>query len=122
MLFVGAISTSCVSAGESEAACIGPMIEAEPARGAPGEAFRVRGEAFANGCDDAGPVLDRSEPLEDVRIVFRRGSRERTLATVDADRRPSFDVGVRVPVGTETGRATVSAGGFSSGRFVILGF
>lgn len=98
------------------------MIEAEPARGAPGEAFRVRGEAFGNACDDVGPLLDRSEPLEDVRIVFRQGSREWTLATVDADRQKSFDVRVRVPVGTETGRATVSAGEFSSERFVVLGF
>jgi hypothetical protein len=122
MLFVGAISTSCVSAGQSEAACIGPMIEAEPARGAPGEAFLVRGKAFGNGCDDVGPVLDGSEPLQDVRIVFRQGSREWLLATVDADRRLSFDVRVRVPVDTESGRATVSAGEFSSERFVVLGF
>lgn len=102
------------------------MLEVEPARAAPGEAFRVRGEAFDDrgGCDDVGPVLRRSRPDRDVPVSFGQGPGTWRLATVDADRHLSFDVRVRVPAGAEPGEAAVEAGGgwhAPEERFVVLG-
>ena len=89
----------------SEASCAAPMIEVEPHRAAPGEAFRVHGEAFGRGCDDVGPILDDPKPMHDIRLVLRQGSREWGVATVDADRRLFFDARLRVPTDAESGRA-----------------
>ena len=101
------------------------MLEAEPARAAPGEPFRLRGEIFARGgCDDVGPGLRRSRPDRGVTVSFGQGPRTWKLATVDAGRDLSFDVRVRVPAGAEPGKAVVEARGSSFApekRFVVLG-
>ena len=100
----------CASAGgQSGASCAAPMIEVEPPRAAPGGEFIVRGKAFAEGCDDTGPIIEPSEPLRDVRLVFGQGLRRWELATVDADRRLSFEARVRVPEDAGPGRAVVRA-------------
>ena len=100
----------CASVGgRSEASCVTPMIEVEPPRAASGDEFSVRGEAFAEGCDDTGPIIEPSEPLRDVRLVFGQGLRRWELATVDADRRLSFEARVRVPEDAGPGRAIVRA-------------
>ncbi len=104
-----ALAGCALVGGYSEGSCAAPMIEVEPHRAAPGEAVRVHGEAFGRGCDDIGPVLEPSEPLQDVRLSFSQDSRKWTLATIDADRRLSFDVRVRVPGDAEPGRADVRA-------------
>ncbi len=106
-----------------EASCAAPMIEVEPRRAAPGGTFRVRGEAFGT-CDDTGPLLDASKPMRNIRLILRRGSWEREVATVDADRRLSFDARLRVPAESEPGRACVVAAGApeaSAGCFLVLG-
>ncbi len=100
----------CASVGgPSGASCVTPMSEVESPRAAPGGEFLVRGEAFAEGCDDTGPVIEPSEPLREVRIVFGQGLRRWELATVDADRRLSFEARVRVPKGAGPGRGVVRA-------------
>lgn len=100
------------------------MLEVEPARASPGEAFRLRGEAFARGeCDDVGPGFRRSRPDRDVPVSFEQGSRTWELATVDADRDLSFEVRVRVPAGAELGKAVVKAEGSwfaPEKRFAVL--
>ena len=104
-----ALAGCSLLAGHPEASCAAPMIEIEPHRAPPGGAVRVYGEAFGRGCDDVGPVLESSEPLRGVRLVFRQDSRNWTLANVDADLRLSFDARVRVPEDAELGRAAVRA-------------
>jgi hypothetical protein len=125
LLLAGLVATGC-TAGSGEAICVGPMLEAKPGRGAPGEAFRVHGEAFASGCNDTPNQPEKVGPIRNVRLVFRQGSQEWELATVDADRRCFFDVAVRVPPEAETGRATVVAtshagDSWTTERFVVLG-
>ena len=108
----------------SEASCAAPMIEVESPQAAPGGEFRVHGEAFGRGCDDVGPVLDPSKPVQNIRLVFHQGSREWELATVDADRRLEFDVRLRVPTDAESGRASVIAADVpdaSAESFFVLG-
>jgi hypothetical protein len=43
--------------------------------------------------------------MRDVRLVLRQDSREREVATVDADRRLSFDARLLVPADAESGPA-----------------
>ncbi|MDP9480781.1 MAG: hypothetical protein M3R38_34815 [Actinomycetota bacterium] len=114
-----ALAGCALVGGHSEASCAAPMIEVEPHRAAPGEAFRVHGEAFGRGCDDVGPGLDPSKPLQNIRLAFRQGSREWTLATVDADRQLSFDARLRVPEEAGPGRAVVRAAWPTKDRFLM---
>jgi len=100
------------------ASCAAPMIEVEPAQAAPGGEFIVRGEAFSKGCDDTGPTIGPSEPLRDVLLVFGQGPRRWELATVDADRRLSFEARVRVPEEAGPGRAVVRAAWPTKDRFL----
>ncbi len=114
-----ALAGCALVGGYSEGSCAAPMIEVEPPRAAPGGAFRVHGEAFGRGCDDVGPVLEPSEPLRDVRLVFRQGPHQWELATVDADRRLSFDARLRVPDDAEPGRAVMRAAWPMKDRFLM---
>jgi len=82
--------------------CPYPSLGVEPARGAPEAKFRLRGSGFSAGCDKIGPARD-------VRISFRQGENAWKLATVDADRRLTFDASLRVPAGARPGQATVRA-------------
>lgn len=94
---------------DSGASCLTPMVEVEPRRASPGGELIVRGEAFTEGRDDTGPLIEPSEPLRDVRLVFVRGPRRWEPAGVDADRRLSFEARVRVPEDAGPGRAVVGA-------------
>lgn len=99
----------CV-AGGGEAACAGSVaVEAEPARVAPGEALRLRGEGFSADCADNPSA--REGPDRGVRVELRQGPRTWDLATVSADPDDSFEVELEVPGNAKPGRAVVSAAG-----------
>lgn len=109
-------ASSSVAPGSSTAACASPapVLEARPARGAPGDAFRVRGKHFVAGfsvCDDTGPDLSAAQtiPARDVRVEFRQGGRTWELGRVEADKDSRLAARLEVPTNARPGRATVRA-------------
>lgn len=92
------------SAQAGAVACPAPYLEAKPARAAPGASFRLRGGNFSSGCDKI-----KIKGARGIRLAFRQGGRTWKLATVDADRSLTFEIGLRVPAGAGPGRATVRA-------------
>jgi hypothetical protein len=106
------------AAGEPEAACPSPSIEAVPSLAASGAKFRLRGHDFSSGCDKATPARG-------VRIYLRQGGKTWRLATLDADRDLEFDTTLRVPGDAVPGRTTLLAitksGVRAEERFVVLG-
>ena len=116
----GASGSAAAAGSESAAAgavgCPGPYLRVEPARAAPGTAFRLRGNLTAR--------CERIRPAEGIRIDFRQGGKAWRLTSVDADRDLSFEARLRVPAGARPGRATVRAtirpGESAEKRFVVL--
>lgn len=106
-------------AGEDEVApgCASLSLRAEPARAAPGAAFRLRGRGFSSGCDGVGPARG-------IGVHFLQAGKSWRLATLDADRDLTFDARLRVPADARPGRATVRATTRSGEReeepFVVL--
>lgn len=113
---MAAESGASSSAAPGSAACASPapVLEARPARGAPGDAFRVRGKHFVAGfsvCDDTGPGLSAAQtiPARDVRVEFRQGGRTWELGRVEADKDSRLAARLEVPADARPGRATVRA-------------
>jgi hypothetical protein len=103
--------------GEAGKTCSSPSIEAVPARAAAGAKFRLHGHDFSSDCSGG-------TPSSSVAILFRQDGETWRLATLDADRGPTFGVGLRVPAGVEPGPAKVQAvprsGERAEERFVVL--
>ena len=103
-------------AGEGEATgCPSPSIEIEPARVSRGEKLRLRGHDFASGCEGTA---------RGIKLYLRQGGESWKLATLDADRRLTFDIRVRVPTAARPGpawvRATTSSSEPIEKRVVVL--
>lgn len=114
-------------AGPATASCAGPSLDLEPREVLPrGGALTVRGDAFADGCQDTGScsgVLGCQScdygpppvPLEDVPLLLRQGGREWELGVVDAGTADEGALGrtvwqVTVPADAAQGPATLVAG------------
>lgn len=108
-------SSAAGSSSSSEAACAypAPTLEARPARGAPGDRFRVSGGHFIAGfsaCDDTPPEMSaQTVPARDVRIEFWQDGRTWGLGSVEAGKNARIDATLEVPAGARPGRATVRA-------------
>jgi len=106
-------ASSSAARGSSACASPAPVLEARPARGAPGDAFRVRGKHFVAGfsvCDDTGPDLSaQTVPARDVRVEFRQGGRTWELGRIEADKGSRLAARLEVPADARPGRATVRA-------------
>jgi hypothetical protein len=94
------------AAGSSAAACFSlpPVLEARPARGAPGDEFGIRGEHFdgdLRDCDD--------DPARDVRIEFLQDRRTWDLGVLVSDKDSRLAAKLRVPADAGPGRAVVRA-------------
>lgn len=121
---------SSAASDSSAAACASPapVLGARPARGAPGDAFRVSGKHFVAGfsvCDDTGrdPSGAQTIPARDVRVDFRQGGRTWELGRVEANASSRLAATFEVPADASPGRATVRATyghGSAETRFSVL--
>jgi hypothetical protein len=119
--YVGYANGSLPTIDTASAACAAraATLEVEPKRAVPGDSFEVRGENFSEivECDDTGTPGDediggvQAEPVEDIPVELKQGSREWELTTVDADQDFSFDTELKLPAGVSPGQATVTAEG-----------
>jgi hypothetical protein len=107
---------SGASAASVEGACASPapILEARPARGAPGDEFGIRGRYFVAGfsaCDDTGSGSPAAQtvPARDVRVEFLQGGRTWELGSVPADKGSRIASKLKVPADARPGRATVRA-------------
>lgn len=134
LVFLCLVTSGCAAAGQGQGACAAPApsVEARPARATPGEAFRFRGEHFADryDCADAGPAdgedadPPRGTPEQGIPVEFAQDGRTWDLGTVDSSEDLSFDVALEVPIDAMRGPATVRATnrnyGPSGTRFVVV--
>lgn len=92
------------SGSSSTAACFTPeaVLEAEPARGAPGDEFRISGEHF-----DADPRDCDDDPIRDVRVEFLQDGRTWELGRLASDKGSRPAASLEVPAEAKPGRATV---------------
>lgn len=108
-------ASSSVASGSSAAACASPdpVLEAWPARGAPGDTFEVRGRHFVarfSACDDTGPDLSaQTVPADEVRVEFRQGEKTWEFGKVEADKSSRLVARLEVPKDARPGRATLRA-------------
>lgn len=108
---------SSAGSGSSAAACasLEPILEARPARGAPGDEFSIRGRYFVAGlsvCDDTGsgsPAAAQTVPARDVRVEFVQGKRTWELGSVEANKVSRIATKLEVPEDARSGHATVRA-------------
>lgn len=99
-------STASATSESSDSACAYPAstLRARPARGAPGDGFRLNGRYFdgdLRDCDD--------DPARDVRIEFLQDGKTWALGRFVSDENSRLAAQLRVPADARPGRATVRA-------------
>lgn len=100
------------------AACVGPVVRLDPARGAPGSRVTVSGWSFAAECLDQGQG-GRAAASEGLVVRFVQGSRSWDLVTVDADYEYRINCAVSLPVDARPGYAEVTVEGAVSGELIV---
>ena len=122
LVAMGAITAGCGSIGGAEAECVAVIerrVEAEPARAAPAEPFRLRGEGFADHSGPGNPLQDdcpRILPERGIRVEFVQGDKTWELSRLNAgeEERGVFEAKLEVPADAEPGEAVVKATGPAS--------
>ncbi len=90
----------------ADEACISPesILEARPARGAPGDEFGIRGRYFDGNLRDCD-----NDPARDVRVEFLQGGSRWDLGRLSSDKDSRLAANLQVPAEARPGRATVRA-------------
>jgi hypothetical protein len=97
-------SEASATSAEAECASLGPILEARPARGAPGNEFGIRGSYFDGNLRDCD-----NDPARDVRVEFLQDGRRWELGILISDKDSRLAAKLEVPANARPGRATVRA-------------
>ena len=97
-------ASAASTSAEAECASPGPILEARPARGAPGYEFGIRGRYFDGDLRDCD-----SDPARDVRVEFLQDGMRWDLGRLVSDKDSRLAAKLEVPADARPGRATVRA-------------